>query len=132
MRPALSESLSGVPVTFSVRTWDVALDDISRAFTCGSATISATLFTGAAGTPASFSAATTCDFGRVVVQLWMIAATRSRRSRRAGTVANSGSVTSSGRLMILQKRRHTASLVPAAMATWPSVVGYTPELEPPN
>jgi hypothetical protein len=46
----------------------------------------------------------------------------SRRSRRAAAVAYSGSVVSSSRPMIWQKRRQTASLAPAETATWPSLV----------
>ena len=34
--------------------------------------------------------------------------------------------------MISQKRRQTASLAPAEMATWPSLVVYTPVLDPVN
>jgi len=88
-----------------------------RARTCGSLTVSSMLLTAAAGTPVSASAFTTSTFGRWLVHAAMIAATASRRSRRTGTVAKSGSVVSSGRPMTLQKRLQMASLVPAAIAT---------------
>ena len=97
--------------------------NISRACTWGSATISATLLTGAAGTPPAASVPTTSALERALVQPWMMPAISSRRSRRAAAVAKPGSRTRSARPMISQKRFHTALLAPATTATWPSVVG---------
>src|SRR4029077_18434179 len=82
-----------------------------------------TFFPGPAGPPPDDSPLTTSARVRFPVHSWMIAATWSRRSRRAGAVANPGSRVSSARPMISQKRRHTASLAPPAIATWPSVAG---------
>ena len=123
-RPGVSESLSGLPVVRSrPYTGCSRATNISRACTCGSATISATLLTGAAGTPAPESTRTISAFGRVPVQPWMIAAISSRRSRRAAAVAKAGSRVSSSRPMTAQKRAQIALLAEAATATWPSAAG---------
>src|SRR6267378_3292396 len=82
--------------------------NISRACTWGSAIISATLLTGAAGTPAVARMRTTSAFTRAPVHRWMIAAISSRRSRRAAAVANSGARVRSSRPMTAQNRAHTA------------------------